>query len=318
MNPKIAFLGFVILALGYAAILVWIDSKGNVLQDLSEYFDSFPSLLMLATLSYFTRYLRWNWLMCRSHGRISFAKGFLAYLSGFALTASPGKVGELIRIRYFNRMGVPSWKVFAGFVFERTLDVLVVFLLCLIGFNNFATLIIPLCFVFMVVGIIILLIRYSVLIPNFLSRLGASGRLFEVSKKIRDGFQGVKVWLTPLDITVAFSLGVIAWLSVAGSFVVLLGALDIEIPIYAAFSLYPMALLVGAGSMIPGGFGTTEATIVALLSIHGVTLELALLAAIGIRICSIWFAMLLGFCAIALLELLGFFGVGGFFSDESN
>jgi uncharacterized membrane protein YbhN (UPF0104 family) len=54
--------------------------------------------------------------------------------------------------------------------------------------------------------------------------------------------------------------------------------------------------------MLPGGVGTTELTIVLLLGAYGVSASLATLAAVGIRLVTIWFAMLVGFISVAILE----------------
>jgi uncharacterized membrane protein YbhN (UPF0104 family) len=55
--------------------------------------------------------------------------------------------------------------------------------------------------------------------------------------------------------------------------------------------------------MLPGGVGTTEVTLVALLSLFNVPLGTATLAAIGIRFTSMWFAVLCGLCAMAACEI---------------
>lgn len=304
MNKKFGFSIFVLLTLIYVGILVWIDSSGGSYLDVSKFLSILPVLLGLCFFSFFLRYLRWHWLIYRCHGEISFAKGFAAYLSGFALTASPGKVGELIRIRYFKFIGVPSSKVFAGFIYERTFDVFVVFLLCIVGLGDLNAIYVAAFFVLLVMAIVLLLVGNPTLIPQFLNRLGSFRLLAKFSVGIKEGLQAVRFWMTPLDSAVAFSLGIIAWTSVAIAFVVLTRTLGIQVPFYEAFSLYPLAILIGASSLIPGGFGTTEAAIVALLSVYGVALEESILAAVGIRLCSMWFSMLLGFLSITGLELL--------------
>jgi len=48
--------------------------------------------------------------------------------------------------------------------------------------------------------------------------------------------------------------------------------------------------------------GTTEAATVALLNHYGVSLDLAVLAAIAMRLGSIWVAMLVGFLSMVVLE----------------
>ena len=122
--------GFVILLVAaYCASLWWLDRSNGTFQRLSSAWH----WLSLATLpvfaSYLVRYWRWRWLLHRNGDLVPFARGLCAYLAGFALTATPGKAGELLRIRYFSRMAVPASRTLAAFVFERALDLLVILLL---------------------------------------------------------------------------------------------------------------------------------------------------------------------------------------------
>lgn len=61
--------------------------------------------------------------------------------------------------------------------------------------------------------------------------------------------------------------------------------------------------LAGAASMLPGGVGSTEAALVALLSLFEVPMGIAILAAVGIRLATMWFAVLCGLCALGILEV---------------
>jgi uncharacterized membrane protein YbhN (UPF0104 family) len=97
-------------------------------------------------------------------------------------------------------------------------------------------------------------------------------------------------------------LGLVAWTLTSLSFVYLTGHLDLQIPVQQALAIYPLSLLVGAVSMLPGGLGSTETTIVALLSLYTENLSLAVLAAIGIRFSTLWFAIVCGLLAIVRLE----------------
>jgi len=55
--------------------------------------------------------------------------------------------------------------------------------------------------------------------------------------------------------------------------------------------------------MLPGGVGTTEATLVLVLGSYHVPTDLAVLAAVGIRIASLWFAVASGLLAVTFLEI---------------
>ncbi len=59
-------------------------------------------------------------------------------------------------------------------------------------------------------------------------------------------------------------------------------------------------MLAGAISSLPGGLGGSEATMIALLSLCGVPLPIAISATVLIRLATLWFAVLLGVAALAV------------------
>ena len=95
-------------------------------------------------------------------------------------------------------------------------------------------------------------------------------------------------------------LGAIGWTSEGISFHLLLRALDPAASLGAAACvfIFVFAMLVGAVTFLPGGLGSTEATMVGLLTLQGVKLPIAIVATGVVRITTFWFAVALG--AIAL------------------
>jgi len=55
---------------------------------------------------------------------------------------------------------------------------------------------------------------------------------------------------------------------------------------------------VGALSFLPGGLGSTEATMVGLLATQGVALPVAVVATGVVRVTTLWFAICLGLIAL--------------------
>ncbi|MEE7558504.1 flippase-like domain-containing protein, partial [Xanthomonas sp. Kuri4-2] len=98
----------------------------------------------------------------------------------------------------------------------------------------------------------------------------------------------------------AWGLG--AWLLTSLAFMGLCMAMGLALPWQAALGIYPLAMLVGALSFVPGGVGTTEAAIVLMLRRFEVDLDQAVAAAIAIRLVTLWFAVLVGMLAMASLE----------------
>ena len=304
LSKILPLLSIIFFTLVYISVLFWLDIQNKYFYNLNDIKSIFLVLLLLTSLSFILRFLRWIWLLRKFIKKSLIIYSLSAYLSGFAYTASPGKIGELVRIRYFNRIGVPSEKVFSAFIYERLFDLIVVFMLCLIGLNDINSIIFSLVFVSSVLVVIIFLTVNSHLLSKVFT---GSKYLINVGVLIADALDGLRVWVNPLDILISLILGILSWSVVSIAFVILTNFLDISLPFLIIFSIYPLAILVGAGSMIPGGFGTTEATIIFLLSLYGVSIELALIAAIGIRISTLWFSILLGFISIIFLEVINFF-----------
>lgn len=306
MSIRHAMLGLVIITLLYLGALVWVDARNQVFDELPGLVSALPILLGFSLLSYIVRYLRWYWLLWRVGSSLSVPSGFLAYLSGFAFTATPGKVGELIRIRYLSRQGVPPWKVLAAFVYERAVDLIAVLLLAALAIKRADMFVFVLGFV----ALLLLALMFFAFKPALLSQLAVwlqryrLRRLSRITCVLRDGLAGSRSWMTPLDVLVSLLLGLAAWGITAFSFVWLLVALGVTIPLLSALAIYPLAMLAGAASMVPGGVGTTEVAIVALLSMFELPIGTATLAAVGIRFASIWFAVVCGFFSMCVLEFV--------------
>ena len=304
MKISRALIGFIFLTVFYVGALLWTDSKKEIFSQASLLVNLLPSLIAISFFSYIVRYLRWQWLLRRAGHTVGLGYGFLAYLAGFAFTATPGKVGELIRIRYFSKANVPASTSFGAFVFERAFDLVVVLLLASLVILQQKYFIIALGFVLVFLAFLVLLALNAALIGWIIGLLNSFGwtRLAGIVLVVRDGLAACRLWFKPLDLLLCFACGLAAWGATAAGFLLLTQGLGITIDAKTVFAMYPLAMLVGAASMLPGGVGTTELTIVLLLGFYGVSTGVATLAAVAIRLATIWFAMLVGFIAVATLE----------------
>jgi uncharacterized protein (TIRG00374 family) len=300
-----ALIGFLLLSIFYLAMLVWADSKNQILSLLPRLAHAIPVLIGISLCSYCFRYLRWRWLLRRSGHPVVWGYGFIAYIAGFAFTATPGKVGELIRIRYFTKVGVPQDISFGAFVYERALDLIVVLTLASLAISRKDLLIIAIIFVLIFIALLAIIACNSKLLTHLSTVFKGRSwfRLERIALTLRDGLVSCRSWFIPLDLAVSIGLGLAAWGITSYAFMWLLEDLAISISPLSAFSIYPLAMLAGAASMLPGGVGSTELTIVILLGFYGVAPTTAVLAAVGIRFATIWFSVLAGFVCMGLLEI---------------
>jgi uncharacterized protein (TIRG00374 family) len=304
MTAKRAFFGLVFVSALYLGALVWLDTRNHVFQNLSSIASALPVMLALALGSYLVRYGRWFWLLSRTGNRVSWGRGYLAYTAGFAFTVTPGKVGELVRIRYFLPMDVPASRVVSAFVMERACDLIAVLGMCIFIAQKPELLWKACAFVGIFLGLLILVALRPTVLSKLVQILCCFGleRIGSLVHTIQAGLIGCRAWLTAADISVCMASGFIAWAMTSYAFVVLLAKLGVTIPLLPAMSIYPLSMLVGAASMLPGGIGSTEAAIVTILAAFSVPLSTAIVCAVGIRFSSIWFAVVSGFAAMAVIE----------------
>jgi uncharacterized protein (TIRG00374 family) len=300
---RLAWVYGLIIAI-YLAMLLMVDTQKGFFEYVPTAMAQLPVLLLFALASFVLRYARWFWLLRWAGSEVPVWQGWLAYISGFTFTATPGKVGELVRIRYFGRLHVDGSRVMSAFVFERALDLVVVFCLATLWVVDTQMFVLAAMFVFVFLVLVGLVMYW----PKVLEALGMTfigygferfGRLLSFVAK---AMAGCAIWLRPVPLLSSFILGLAAWCSTALAFVFLLNALQLHVPFLAAFAAYPLAMLAGAASMLPGGVGSTEAAIVIQLQWHGVPVATALLAAVVVRLGTMWFSVLLGFVSLLYQE----------------
>ncbi|MCK6374239.1 MAG: flippase-like domain-containing protein [Zoogloea sp.] len=304
MKIRRAIGGWSIVAGLYFVALLWADSKTGVLRRLPELAPMLPVLVTATLASIALRFARWQWLLHRAGYRVPAGHSLLAYVAGFAFTATPGKVGELLRVRYLVTAGVPASRVVSAFVYERLFDLAAVLLIALPAAAEFHVFGVAATFVGLVFGAVGLMAANPRLGQRVVVAFRRAGmlRIARVVRAVVAGLANIRLWATPPDMLLSLIAGMGAWLVTSWSFVYLLGALGIQLEGFKALALFPVAMLAGAASMLPGGLGSTEATLVALLTLGGAALVPATLAAVGIRLATLWLATVMGMAAFGWLE----------------
>lgn len=304
MNLRRSFIALLLITGGYIAALAWADARNDVFSVFPHLTRVLPALMAAALVSIGIRYARWHRLMTRAGHRLPRGRGFLAYCSGFAFTASPGKAGELFRMRYHGPLGVPPARVLSAFLFERAFDVI-----CVLAWASLLAAGSPLFLAaFLFTGCVLAAVTAAAFTPRWANR--AAGLLPVALRRratpllgvVNDGLAGTRLWLTAPDFLFSAAAGIAAWGTLALAFAWLLTTLEIHVAPAQALGAYPLAMLAGAASMIPGGLGSTEAAIIALLTSFGAAAGPATVAAIGIRLATLWFAIVLGILSIMALE----------------
>jgi uncharacterized protein (TIRG00374 family) len=217
------------------------------------------------------------------------------YFSGFALTTSPGKLGEMLRSVLLKPHGVPAAASIAAFFAERVSDLLSILVLAAIGLWAYAparpVLALALAGVFGVLllvqwtALITAIDRWAMLRPQKWAKLIV--KLCEIILHFRRCFS-----LPAMSMGLA--IGVVAWFAEGFGFWWLLGALGHPLPLATAVFIYAFAMLIGGLSFLPGGLGSSEAVMIGLLALNGFPHAAAVTATLICRLATLWFAVGLG------------------------
>ena len=296
---------FLLLTMAYLGALLYVDFRNRIFDSLFSIGFLIVMVAAISMCSFSIRAVRWLWLLDRRGYRPPRGRGYLAYLAGFALTALPGKLGELVRIRYFSAMGVPAQAVIACFFFERIIDLSVVLLLASLIAKTVAAFWVGAVFSgTLIIGVVALsaLGKFWSVIERYLAQRGWR-KLASLVMGLGEALSGIKNYFNTVEVAVAASAGLVAFGIQALGFYYLTSRLGFGSGMFIAIAIFPLATLVGAASMVPGGIGTTEAATVFIMHQFGASLEVAFVAAIAMRIGTLWFAIAVGIVAASALEL---------------
>ncbi len=257
-------------------------------------------VLALALLHFLLRFMRWQWYLAQLGHRVPWGRSLVFYMSGFALTATPGKLGENIRSIYLKPEGVPYTHSLAAFFAERFTDLLAVATLSILALARFQSHIWPVVAAAALILLVFLMVR-APQFPRLLDTL--QGRL--QGPRLRTGLAELASTLRASStllgfgtLLISYTLGLLAWGIQALILFLILEAMGLPADMAIAVGIFCLGLLVGALSFLPGGLGSTEAVMILLLVHTGISTPDATAATLLCRIATLWFAVALGALAL--------------------
>jgi uncharacterized protein (TIRG00374 family) len=261
---------------------------------------TFALMLALSSLNYVLRAGRWL-LFSRAMGvSVPAASNALFYVAGFAMTTTPGKLGEALRLWLLRRAYGCRYGDTAGLLIaDRLWDAVAMSaVLCASVAWLAAYVWISLAAAAIVGGVTLLCLNPSLLLAGLTiaaGRVRGRRRLFAA---LRRSFRKLKLLARPDIFGAGLLLGVAGWLAEGISLYVLLHALGIALPPMTCVFVFAFSMIVGAISILPGGLGSTEASMAGLLAYQGVPLQTAIVATAVVRVTTLWFAVALGMLAL--------------------
>ena len=226
------------------------------------------------------------------------------FLGGFALTVTPGKMGEAVKALLLRESrGIPAARTAPIVIAERFTDLAALLLLAAFGAFTF-----DVDRRFLVAAAVLISSGLIVLSVPPLARavLALLGRLPGVKRfsgKLEEFYANTAILLRPAPIGVAVVLSTISWYFECLAFwVVVRGFPGATLSHEAATFIYAAMTIVGALAFVPGGLGVTEGGMLTLLGKLGAGTGKGVAAAATFitRLCTLWFAVVVGLVALTI------------------
>lgn len=262
------------------------------------------ALLCLSLVNYLLRGLRWHLFAQRLGYPTTLWQNLRHFLGGLAMSVTPGRLGELVRMRWLSRE--------TGAGFERTAPLMLV---DRASDLTAMALILAVALAFSAKGIVgALPVALLALTAAFVATRGSVllnltdfgyrmvGRWPRLFARCRAAARSLSRFAGPGILAFAALIGTAGWMAEGCAFYLLLGWMGADTSLATAVAIFVFSSLAGGLTGAPGGVGGAEAAMVALLSIEGVPFEVSLPATAIIRLTTLWFAIGIGLAIFPLAE----------------
>jgi len=257
VKEKILNLRNVLIAIGISAFFYIIFML--YVNGISSFIISpkaFALILSFLILAMSFKGMRWLYLLNNACSeKINYFKSLIIHFSSFSFIITPGKAGDILKSWMMKKScGTSHSEVLPVIFMERLTDIISLSLLSFLWFFKYGKIS---YFVFL-----IFLIFFGFFLLNNERIQGFLNRKF---LKTKDALQTFKKLSNFKIVFISSFLDTLAWIFDALIFLVILEINGVKINIFIALSMYAFSILLGALSFIPGGLGSTEITMAAIL-----------------------------------------------------
>jgi glycosyltransferase 2 family protein len=299
--------------LSVVVLLVVLIGGAGLYTDLTTLTHQFASfswwmvvpVLALASGNYLLRFSKWHYYLHIVEQPVALGTSARVFFAGLSMSVTPGKMGELLKSYLLRQAAdVPVAASAPVVIAERLTDLLSLLLLALFGVlssgygGDILVVATVLCGSVLVVALWKPAGRFGI---EMMARFKPIGRHRESLLAMQDSLFRL-VGMRSLVVGVLIS--VVAWSLECFAFYLVLGGTGIEFGLGQSVFVYSLGTIAGAVSMLPGGLVATEASMVFLLAelFSAAGPSAAVTSVLIIRLCTLWFAVLVGLAGLGLVR----------------
>ncbi|MEI7814363.1 MAG: lysylphosphatidylglycerol synthase transmembrane domain-containing protein [Coriobacteriia bacterium] len=264
-----------------------------------------PLIVALSLVKFLMWYVKWDYYLALIDVHIPRLDDILIYLSGFSLSLTPGKVGELLRSWIMqDQFGIPAEKTVPLTLMERATDALAMGIIACLTFSSVGSNPLVVVVVLAVLFAVLFVLRRRSWVEAVLRRLERVRFLARFARKLDDSYESTHAISGPRHNVYGIMNGLVSWVAEGLVFYFILIAVGSPIAIPQALFVTSVAAIVGAISSIPGGLIANELSAIAILTLIGVPPSVATAATLLARLSTLWLGVTLGTGAYALLRVV--------------
>ena len=259
-------------------------------------------ILSLVTVSWIPLILMWHLLLKKNGINIPFRKNIVIWLSGSALSLTPGQIGELIKSQLIKTLyDIPRTKTAPVVLVEKFYSLTGAIIAGIIGIIILGMDFNLVLFSIAILSIIFFLIYYRPVLQYGLKRITKFKFFSKYSDNITDSYEILRNSTGSGISSICIALAICYWIIISLSVYVTLLAFGIEgVSFLKTISIYTSSVIIGVITFIPGGLGITEGSLVGLFTLEGINVSIALILSVVIRLTTLWYSVSIGFIGLKL------------------
>lgn len=297
INPVFVIILTILL---YAVIMILSDLTAAI-----GFILAFPPLFFLGMLglamcNYLIRFIKWQYYLRTINIRIPPAISLGIFFSGFSMTVTPAKSGELIKPYLLRSYGYPLSQTIPLVLVERLGDLLGMIVLIIIGAYTLGTGMLPIFLLLAILCLFIFILQVEPLAMVFLDAIGKIPIISKYDDRIRALYSSTYLLTRPAPMAMGISLSVVSWFFECLCLFVAISGIGFHISVLNSTFIFAFSSIAGILAMLPGGLGATEGIMMLLLSAESIPLGAANAATLLARFATLWFAVSIGVIALVV------------------
>jgi len=259
-----------------------------------------PLILIAVTLSIFCKSIRQKILLKNVLPSFSIKDSFLIFTAGLSLLMTPGATGTFVKSYFLkNKFRLPLSKSIPIIIIERYFDlfgILVIISIFLI-FYYFETLVIPIIILDALLVTIYFILRSKNLQKHASNILRKISKNNKYSEFIDESGEEIKNLISGKKLLVIGPFSILCWSFDVIAFYLCFLSFGFSLDVFESGLISLFSLVFGFITLIPGGLGVTELSMMGLLVRPEIEFSDASALVLFLRLCTVWFATFLGIVA---------------------